>query len=71
MLFPRNETPDNAALQPKVFVRKNLTSTESDYGNIEKEGVGIYHGIEAIHHYCFTHEVSMITDHKVMVAIFK
>ena len=29
------------------------------------------HGLEKFHHYCFVREVSIITDHKPLVAIFK
>ena len=29
------------------------------------------HGLERFHHYCFAREVSIITDHKPLVAIFK
>ena len=46
-------------------------NVETDYSNIEREVLGILHGLEKFHHYCFTCEVSVITDHKPMVAIFK
>ena len=39
--------------------------------NIEREALSILHGLEKFHHYCFTHEVSVKTDHKQLVAIFK
>ena len=29
------------------------------------------HGLEKLHYYCFAHKVSMIIDHKQLVAIFK
>ena len=29
------------------------------------------HGLERFHHYCFTMKVSIITDQKPLVAIFK
>ena len=69
--FSRNETPDNAALKPIVFVSKGLTQTESQYSNIERETLDILHFLQNFHNYCFTHEVSMITDHKPLVIIFK
>ena len=31
----------------------------------------ILHGLEKFHHYCFAREVSIITDHKPLLAIFK
>ena len=36
MWFPRNEAPDNAALQPIAFASKSLTREETWYSNIEK-----------------------------------
>ena len=29
------------------------------------------HGLKKFHHYCFTREVHIITDHKPLVAIFQ
>ena len=40
MWLPRNEAPDNAALQPITFASKNLTSAETPYRNIEREVLG-------------------------------
>ena len=69
--FPRNEAPDNTVLQPKTFASKSLTSAETSYNNIEREALGILHGLENFHHYCFIHDVSMITNHEALVGIFK
>ena len=71
MQFPRNESPNNVALWPIAFASKRLTNTETCYSYIEREVLGILHGLEKIHHYCFTHEESVITDHKLLVAILK
>ena len=70
MLFSRNDAPDNAALQPITFMSKTLTSAETCYSN-RVEALGILHGLETFHHYCFPSKVSEITDHKLPVAIFK
>ena len=48
-----------------------MTSTETHYSNTEREVLGILHDIEKFHHYCFSLEVSVITDHKPLMAIFK
>ena len=71
MQFTRNEAPDSVALWPKAFASKSITSAGTHCSNIEIEFIGIHHGLENFQHYCFTHEVSMMTDHKVVVAIFK
>ena len=43
---------------------------ETYYKNLEREALGISRGIEKFHHYNFTHKVSIIADHKPLVAIF-
>ena len=65
MTCPRDTAPDNTILRPISFASKNLTSTECRYSNIKKEAFGIFH------HYCFAREVSITTNHKPLVAIFK
>ena len=63
--------PDNTILHPIAFASKSLTGTECRYSNIEREALGILHGLEKFHHYCFAREVHIITDHKPLVTIFK
>ena len=55
---------DNSILKAIKFASKSLSSAEKRYSNIEREAIGILHGLKKFHHYCFTTEVSMITDHK-------
>ena len=68
---PEDIAPDNTILRPITFTSKSLTSAEQRYNNTEREALGILHGLEKIHHFCFTREVSIITNHKPLVAIFK
>ena len=63
--------PDNTNLFPIAFASKTLTDAECMYSNIEREALGILHGLEKFHHYCFAREVLIITDSKPLVAIFK
>ena len=56
MLFLRKEQPISAALQPIAFVSKNLPSTETHYSKIERETLGMLHGLEKFHHCCFANE---------------
>ena len=65
---PRDKTPDNNILRPIPFASKSLSSAERRYCNIEREALGILHGF---HHYCLVREVSIITNHKQLVAIFR
>ena len=63
--------PDNTILCPIAFASKSLTSAEQRYCNIEREALCILHGLKKFHHYCFTREVHVITNHKLLVARFK
>ena len=67
----KDTVPDNTILCPIAFASKILTGTEHRYSNIEKDPLGILHGLKKFHHYCFAREVHIITDHKPLVAIFK
>ena len=71
MWFPRNEAYNNVTLQSVAFTSKGPMNAESCYSKIEIEDLGMLFGLEEFHLYFFTHEVSIITDHKPLVAIFK
>ena len=45
--------PQNITLHPIAFASKSLTGVEQRYSNIEHEALGILHGLEKFHHYCF------------------
>ena len=67
----KDTVPDNTILHPIAFTSKNLTDTECRYSNIERDVLGILHGLKKFHHYCFVREVYVITNHKPLVSIFK
>ena len=67
----KDAVPDNTILHLIAFASKSLTDTECRYSNIEKEVLGILHGLKKFHHYCFAWEVHIKTDHKALVAIFE
>ena len=69
--FLIDAAPDNTILRPMVFATKSLTSAEWRYSNTEREALGILHDLKKFYHYCFAQEVSIITDHNCLVAIFK
>ena len=62
---------DITMLWPIVFTSKSLTGTENRYSNIEHEVLGIIHGLEKFHHSCFGRNIIIISDHKLLVTIFK
>ena len=45
MTCPRGSTPDNFILRPIVFTGKSLSSTETLDNNVEREALGILHGL--------------------------
>ena len=45
--------PQNITLCPIAFASKSLTGVEQRYSNIKWEALGILHGLEKFHHYCF------------------
>ena len=67
----KDTAPDNTILHPVIFASKCLTGADQRYSNIECEVLGTLHGPEKFHHYCFGREVLVITDHKLLVSIFK
>ena len=52
-MVPKNEAPDNTALQPIGFSNKSLTSIETHYSNLENDVLGTLDGLENFHHYWF------------------
>ena len=67
----RGEAQDNSILRVNAFLSKSLTRAEKRYSNTESKALGILYGLEKFHHYCFAREVSIITYHKPLIAIFK
>ena len=68
MQFARNKASDNAALQPLVFASKSFISTETQYGDIAREALSIFHGLKKFDHYCLTHRVKVIMQYQLLVA---
>ena len=46
MWFLRKETRNTAVLRPTMFTSKSLTSVGTHNSNIEREALGIFHGLE-------------------------
>ena len=67
----KDTVPNNTILCPIAFVSKSVTGAEHRYSNIEREALGILHGLKKFYHYCFAREVHIITDHKPLAAILK
>ena len=68
---PKETAPDNNMLHQIAFASESLTSAEQRYSNMKHKALGILQGQEKFYHYCFGREVLVITDHKLLVSIFK
>ena len=67
---PGNEAPNTNILRTIAFTNESLSAAEK-ISNMQREALGILHSLEDIHHYCFARKLSMINDHKPLIAIFK
>ena len=72
----QNVVPKGWGTCQQSTVENNICKPNSDrcqthYSNTEREALDILHDPEKVHHYCLTSEVSVITDHKIPVGIFK
>ena len=63
------EIPQN--LRPIAYGSKSFSSAETRYSNIERELLGILCAIQNFKHFFFGRSVKVITDHKLLFAIFK
>ena len=65
MTCQKGMTLDNTILWPITFASKSLTGAQWRYSNNEQEALGILHGLEKFHHYCFgeRYSSSQITNH--------
>lgn len=56
---------------PVAYASKSLSDTERRYAQIEKEMLAIVFGAERFHQYIYNKQVTVETDHKPLVTIFK
>ena len=61
--------PNN--LRPVYYASKTLTSTESNYRNIEREMLGVVFGVLHFKHFTYGQQVTVIMDHKPLSTLFK
>ncbi|XP_045782686.1 uncharacterized protein K02A2.6-like [Maniola jurtina] len=57
--------------QPIAYSSKTLTTTQERYAQIEKELFAIQFGCEKFHQYVYGNRVTVHTDHKPLVYLFK
>ena len=61
--------PNN--LRPVYYATKTLTNTESNYSNIEREMLSVLFSVLHLKHFTYGHKVTVITDHKPLITLFK
>ena len=61
--------PNN--LRPIAYASKTLSQTESNYSNIECELLGVVFSCLHFKHFAYGCKVTVITDHKTHVSLFK
>ena len=62
------EVPNN--LRPVFYASKTLTTTESNYSNIEHEMLGVIFSVLHFKHFTSGRQVHIITDHKPLITLF-
>ena len=65
----KSDIPMN--LRPISYASKTLSSTESNYSNIEHELLGLLFAITHFKHFTYGRLVHVITDHKPSVSLFR
>ena len=65
----KSEIPTN--LRPISYASKTLSTTESNYSNIEHELLGLLFAITHFKHFTYSRLVHVITDHKPLVSLFR
>ena len=65
----KTTVPNN--LRPVYYASKTLTTTESNYSNIEREMLGMVFSVLHFKHFTYGQQVTVITDHKPLITLFK
>ena len=69
--YPTDSDQIPSNLKPVLFSSKSLTSTESNYSNIERELLGVVHSCLHFKHFVYGTKFTIITDHKPLVTLFQ
>ena len=65
----KTNVPNN--LRPVYYASKMLTTTKSNYSNIEREILCIVFSVLHFKHFTYGHQVTVITDHKPLITLLK
>ena len=71
MALLQSDENDRNSLYPIAYGSKTLTDAETRYANIEHELLGVVGGLEKFNYFTFGRPVTVLTDHKPLIAISK
>ena len=71
MALLQSDSNEKESLYPIAYGSKMLTPAEMRYANIERELLGVVGALEKFHYFTFGHPVTVLTDHKPLIAIAK
>ena len=71
MALLQSEEDHRNSLYPIAYGSKTLTPAETRYTNIEQELLGVVGALEKFHYFTFGRLVTVLTDHKPLIAIAK
>ena len=71
MALLQSERNDRNSLYPIAYSNKTLTDAETRYANIECRLLVVVNGLEKFNYFTFGRPVTVLTDHKPLIAISK
>ena len=71
MALLQSDSNKRESLYPKTYGSKTLADAETRYANIEKKLLGVVGALEEFHYFKFGRWVTILTDHKTLIAISK
>ena len=60
----------NGAERPIASASRTLTASEKNYGQIEREALGIIFGLKKFHQFLYSRSFILVTDRKLLLTIF-
>ena len=71
MALLQSDNNERESLYPITYGSKTVTDVETHYANIEHELLGVVGALEKFHYFTFGRPVTVLTDHKPLIAISK